>query len=106
MKKPEHYELKKWLCKRSIIGIIVHYYQTGTDTSDTDWEIKTPSGSKRIQKDIAQKILIYEPDWIRLMKVRPDIEAEVEAYEAFAKKEAKELAEYNRLKAKFDKTDE
>lgn len=103
MIKPIDYELKKWLCDNIIIGCKVHYYQTGTDTSDTDWEIFTKEGgAKRLKRDMIMHLIRFSPDWIRLFAVEDCILREVEAYRNFAKREAKDLAEYNRLKKKFE----
>ena len=102
MRLPENYGVKKWLCENTIIGVKVHYYQTGTDTSETDWEVFPSEGkSQRWRAGTVRGYVQFEPDWVRLFKVLPSVRKEVEEWQAFEKKEKRDLAEYKRLKAKF-----
>jgi hypothetical protein len=102
MKKPQDFKIKEWLCDHSIKGLIVHYYQTGTDTSDTDWELIPRSGEpKRFKADKVKDLVNLRPDWVRVMNVTDRVQREVKDYREFAEREAADIAEYERLKAKF-----
>jgi len=103
MKKPGQYELKKWLYNNTIVGLKLHYYQTGTDTAATDWEMTPKEGRKKRVKSHSVKGLVdIRPDWIRVLQLEPRYVKEMEEYAAFAKKEAKDLALYEKLKKKFE----
>lgn len=103
MKKPTQYDLKNWIYEKGVSGVIVHYYQTGTDTADTDWELISLQGEKkRIKKSSVIGLLQFCPDWTRLMTLRKEFETEVIEYKNFITKEAKEFEEYKRLKNKFE----
>jgi len=103
MKKPQDFELKEWLCDHKTKGLVVHYYQTGTDTADTDWELIPREGkSKRVKDHKVKDLVTLRPDWVRVMTVTDRVRREVEEYREFAKREAADLAEYERLKKKFD----
>ena len=101
MKKPGQYELKKFLM-RGISGLKLHYYQTGTDTSDTDWEMWDVNGKKkRVRAATVEKLVDIRPDWIRLLRLKDNLAKEVEEWDAFEKANKAELAEFERLKEKF-----
>lgn len=103
MKKPQDFDLKEWLCDHQIKGLIVHYYQTGTDTADTDWELIPSEGkSKRVKDHNVKDLVTLRPDWVRVMTVTDRVQREVKEYREFAEREAAGLAEYERLKKKFD----
>lgn len=103
MKEPHHYELKKWLCKNTIVGLKVHHYSTGIDTSDTDWELIPQTGNPlRVKEIVVRPLVTLRPDWVRVLQINAEVRREVEEYEKFAKKEARDLSEYRRLKAKFE----
>ena len=104
MKEPEDIELKQWLCDKAIKGLIVHHYQTGTDTSDTDWELIPYEGKpKRVVADKVKRLVSVDPDWAHVMRVHDRVRSEVDEWNAFVKKEAADLAAYKRLKQKFEK---
>jgi len=102
MVKPEKYSLKKWLTENIVVGLRVYYYQTGTDTSDTDWELTPAEGAKKRMKSHSVIDLVdLRPDWVRVLQVKSFVIKEVDDYKKFEKKEKKDLAEFERLKAKF-----
>jgi hypothetical protein len=102
MKKPTDYELKKWLCDNFITGLKIHHYQTGTDTASTDWELIPSTGkSKRLRDHTIQKLVNVRPDYNSVLQPLDSIVKEIEEWKKFAKTEAKELSEYERLKKKF-----
>ena len=101
MKKPEDFELKEWLC-RGIVSLRIHYYPTGTDTSDTDWEMEDSNGDKkRVKGRSVVDLVDVRPDWAYVLRAKVHVRSEVEEWEKFAKKEAKDLREYKRLQDKF-----
>ena len=101
MKKPEQYELKKFIM-RGISGLKLHYYQTGTESSATDWELFTEDGkTKRVRAEKVGKLVEVRPDWIRILRLKPHLTAEVLKWEIFEKEHKAELAEFERLKEKF-----
>jgi len=103
IKKPAQYELKKWLCENWVVGLRLHYYATGTDTSDTDWELTPSEGKpKRVKAHAVCGLVDIRPDWVRVLQVKDSVQREIKEYDAFAKKEARDLSEYERLKRKFD----
>lgn len=103
MKKPANYEFKKWLCDNTIVGLRLHYYPVGVDTADTDWELTTSSGTtKRVNQNTVQGLVRLDPDWVRVLRATDKVKREVDEYTAFAKKEAKDLATYERLRKKFE----
>lgn len=106
MKEPQYLEFKKWLVKNAIVGLTLHRaanYQTGTDTSDTDWELTAADGSKkRVKSHTVCTLVTLNPDWYRVLHPKPSVVKEVEEYSAFARKESRDLSEYKRLKAKFE----
>ena len=103
MKKPARYELKKWLSENAVCGLKLHYYQTGTDTATTDWELIPVDGkSKRVRSDSVKDLITISPDWYRVLRLSERYIKEVEEYSVFEKKEHKDLTEYKRLKKKFE----
>lgn len=103
MNCPDRYELKKWLCKNGIKGLILHYYQTGTETSQTDWELIPLEGkSRRVPAESVRGLVELRPDWVRILSPHSKVIKEIEEYDKFAKANAAELATYKRLKAKFE----
>jgi cytochrome c biogenesis protein ResB len=102
LKQPQHFEFKKWLCNNIIIGLKIHYFQTGTDTSATEWELIPADGkSKRVTPSTVESLVTLRPDWVRVLQVKDSVRSEVAEHEKFAKKEANDLSEFDRLKAKF-----
>ena len=102
MKQPEHYELKQWLASNTITGLRLYYYQTGTDTADTDWELTTKEGETlRVLASTVEPLVRVSPNWVRVLYIDGVYAREVEKYQDFAKREAKDLKEFARLKEKF-----
>lgn len=102
MKMPQDYGVKKRLCEGIIIGVKVHYYATGTDTAETDWEVFFAEGKpQRWRAGTVKGLVRFAPDWVRLFEVLPQVRTEVEEWQKFEKKEKRDLAEFERLKKKF-----
>ncbi len=102
MKKPKNYDLKKDLCQDAIVGLKVYYYQTGTDTADTDLEVEFWNGKKI--RDKASKIrplIQFDISWGSIASVNHQTKKEVRGWKEYAAKESDEIKEYERLKKKF-----
>jgi hypothetical protein len=107
MKKPENFELKKWLCENTIIGLTMSQSMTSEDTWDTYWLLKAGNGAiKRIKDTTIEQLVIVKPDWVAVMRVRPAVLKEVEEWKKFAAKESFDLKEFERLKIKFGEKNE
>lgn len=103
MKRPQHFEFKQWLCRNTIVGLRIHYIQTGTDTARTEWELIPMAGtSKKVSPEVVAPLVELKPDWVRVLQVKQHVLIEFKEYEEFTKKEAADLAEYERLKKKFE----
>lgn len=103
MKKPKHYETKKWLCKNTIIGIEVNYHQTGTDTAETFWTLTTYSGEqKEFRAPLISKFINIDPLHSSIAGIDKSFSDEIKEYDKFVKENDAELKEYERLKAKFE----
>lgn len=102
MNKPFKYDLKNWLYGRIICSLEIHYFQTGTDTSATDWEITDRDGnSRRLKSSTIAPLVDIGPDWVAVLRLKENFIEEVERWDAYAKKEDKDLKEFERLKKKF-----
>jgi len=102
MKKPQDYELKKWLSENILIGLELNYYQTGTDTSDTDWIIKSKNnGERTVRSGKVEQLVTVRVDWVRVIRATDAVQNEVKEWDAFSEKEAKDIEEYERLKEKL-----
>lgn len=102
MKEPEYYELKKWLDDRHICTLTLDYYPTGVDTAETDWVLTSTDGqSRRIGSNVANALLEVRTDHISVVRLKGKYVKEVEEWAKYVKKEARDLAEYERLKKKF-----
>lgn len=103
MNKPKHYELKKWLCENTVKGLVIHRRIVNNDESETYWElIPTEGKSKKVKDNPVSSMVQLRPDWVRVLSVLGSIKREVDEYKQFSKFEAKDLAEYERLKKKFN----
>lgn len=87
----------------SIRGIIVDYQQTGTDTADTFCEI-LGDGKKKVTGlwRTYSPFLDVRVDWASVARVSDKYRKEVEEWRKFEKAYSAELAEYQRLKEKFE----
>lgn len=101
MKKPENLEIKKWLCKNCVIGIKLHKRFIGIESSKTEYQLFSEKSEITASDWTIKRLVDFNPDCSRLLSVRREVLDEVKKWEAFAKEEAKDLAEYERLKAKF-----
>jgi hypothetical protein len=81
----------------------VIYYQTGTDTSDTDVELTTAEGKKvRWKQATFNQVADLRMDHFRVCEPKRGVRERVEAREKYERSNAAELATYRRLKAKYE----
>lgn len=87
----------------TIRGIVVDYRQTGTDTAETYCEI-LGSGKGKVSGiwSTYSPFLDVCVDWSSVARVKYRHRKDYEEWIKFEKANATELAEYNRLKAKFE----
>lgn len=103
MNKPNKNLIK--LCELGYITEIkVSYRQTGTDTAETFVKITGSGGKVEGLWTTWNPYLRLRIDYNTIAEVVPHMQAEVEAWKDFEKKNAAELATYNRLKKKFETT--
>ena len=92
----------RWICSHRVIGVSIEYVQTGTDTAETYLTLTPESGNKvRWLDRTFSKVATLELDHYRLVKPKYGVREEVEAWDKYEKANAAELAEYERLRAKY-----
>lgn len=102
MKKPED-DLMRLAELGSIRGIIIDYRQTGTDTADTYCEL-LGDGKKKVCGlwRTYRGYLDVSVGHCSAARIQPHLRKQIDDWRRFEKENAKELAEYERLKSKFD----
>ena len=101
MKKPDENLIR--LCELGCIEkVSIEYLQTGTDTADT--YVTFENGKKKLRGLLSTYAmwLDFRPTHRAVWDVPRRFVDEVIAWKEFEKNNAKELAEYKRLKAKFE----
>lgn len=93
------------LCEIGFIkGLSVEYKQTGTETSETYVTITGSNGEiKGLLWSIYKPFLDVNVGYNYVARVHSHMRDSVDQWKRFVKKNARELAEYKRLKAKFEK---
>lgn len=92
------------LCEIGIIEkLAIEYRQTGTDTADTYIIITGSEGEVSGLWHIYKPFLDIGIGHNYVARIHLHMENSVDQWKKFVKKNAKELAEYKRLKAKFEK---
>ena len=103
--------IEEWLCSVNVGGLIVESRMTGCDTSETFWKLiptdafGNTDGCAKPEKfpDSSLRNLVdLRPDHCSVLRPRREIVAKVEAWKKFEKSESRDLAEYNRLRLKFE----
>lgn len=100
MKKP--IDLALWLYGADVTSVDVEYLQTGTDTADTFVTIRNSKGEKRLRWNTLAELVEVGMDHRSIMRLRESVARECVEWRDFAKRNQHELAEYERLKAKFE----
>lgn len=86
-----------------IRGIIIDYKQTGNDTAETFCEILGYENRKVCGLwRTYSSYLDVKVDWSSIARIQPQFAKQASDWEAFELANQTELAEYNRLKAKFE----
>lgn len=82
-------------------GLHIEQRQTGTDTADTFVKITGSNGKAEGRWYTYREFLELVPDHNSVCHVKEKYRRQVEDWSAFEKQNAKELAEYRRLKEKY-----
>lgn len=96
-------EQERWIVKHRVDTVKVEYRQTGTDTAET--YVTLIAGKEKVTwldknfNKVAQLQLGYNT----VVSPRYGVRERVEARDKWEKANARELAEFKRLKAKFEK---
>jgi len=103
MKKPN--EIIMWLNSIFYIkSISIESEQTGVDTSKTSWVIEGANGEVKSFVDVdCRDYIIIKPNSRSLAELRMGYKKQAEDWIEFELKNKEELAEYERLKEKFEK---
>jgi hypothetical protein len=99
-----------WLFKHGgeIVGVRVDYVMTSVDTSKTIWHLELSDGHKEtVDQDALAGIVQFYPHYDvpshrAIAVLKRELRAQCEAREKWEKANARELAEYKRLKAKYE----
>ncbi len=96
---------ERWVCENRIVGISVDYVQIGTDTSAT-YVALTPDTGKPVRwlDSTFRKVARIELSHASIVSPAYGVAEAVKARKEYEKKNARELADYRRLKAKFEGT--
>lgn len=93
---------ERWIARHQVEAIRVEYRQTGADTAETYVHLTSKSGGKVCWLDSSfRSVATLELSWATCVRAHPGIREAVEAREEWEKRNRRELAEYERLKAKF-----
>ena len=101
MKKPNE-ALFKLAVLGWIQGLFIEQRQTGTDTVDTFCKITGDNGKTGGLWRTYERYLDVRVGHNYIAKLKQQYRKELVEWEAFEKQNREELAEYERLKAKFD----
>ena len=103
MKRPQDWELKTWLYEHHVKGVVLHHVIGGIDGDYIEWElIPSVGASKRVRDYKIRTLVVLAPIASRILTPTDAVKREVATYSVYMHKEAKELAEYERLKRKFE----
>lgn len=105
-------ERVRWLFKHGaeIVGLRVDYVMTGVDTSKTIWHVELSDGHKETvgQHALADILSFYPhrdvPSHRAIAVLKRELQEQCAAREKWEKSNQRELAEFKRLKAKFEGT--
>jgi hypothetical protein len=103
MDMPKEYELCKWINERYISGLEIIYDYSDYDQCISYWILKDNEGkTKKVIDKSIQNLVDISPEYNSILRLKDDIPLKLENYGKFIKKNARELSEYKRLKAKFE----
>lgn len=103
MTPPDMTAEERWIVENIVTAIRVEYRMTSADTADTYVHLTGWEGQKACWRDTTfAKVARLRLDYNSCAEPLPGIREKVEARKAWERKNARELAEYRRLKAKFE----
>jgi hypothetical protein len=96
-------EQERWIVHNRVQSIRVEYRQTGTDTAETYLHLKTADGKGVCWCEATfRKVARLEIGTATCVEPAFGVRERVKAREEWEKANARELADYKRLKAKFE----
>lgn len=101
MKKPDS-AIEQLVKIGRIHGIDLWQVQTGTDTADTKCKIRGGAGKLEGWWKDYEQFLDVRPFWDGIAEIKREHRRAWDDWKAFEKANKAELAEYERLKAKFE----
>lgn len=100
---PDVSEQERWICHNHVESVRAEYRQTGTDTAESYVHLKPVTGKAVCWLESTfRKVARLEFGTGTVAQPGYGVCERVKAREAWEKSNAKELAEYKRLKAKFE----
>lgn len=98
---------ERWIVENAVVAVRAEYRQTGTDTAETYLHL-TPSEGKAVcwLDSTFRKVARLEIGTYTVAAPNYGLREKVEARDKWEKANARELADYRRLKAKFDGGDD
>lgn len=94
-------EQERWIVNHHVDTVKVEYRQTGADTAETFVILIAGKAKATWTADTFRKVARLNLSYNTAVEPNYGVRERVEAREAWEKANAKELAEYERLKAKF-----
>lgn len=98
-------EQERWIVKHQVDTVKVEHRQTGADTAET--YVTLIAGKEKVtwRDHVFKKVARLDLSWATVASPNYGVAERVAAREAWERDNAKELAEYERLKAKFEAGD-
>lgn len=95
---------ERWIVRNRVSAIRVEYRQTGTDTAETYVQLTPWDGGKPVcwLDSTFRKVATLKLSHASIAEPAYGVRERVEAREKWEAKNARELADYKRLKAKFE----
>lgn len=95
---------ERWIVHNRVDSVRVEYRQTGTDTAETYVHLTAGDRTVCWRDTTFKKVARLELSWATLVEPVYGLREKVEARDKWEKANAKELAEYQRLKLKYGAT--
>lgn len=94
---------ERWIAHHCVESIRAEYRATGTDTAETYVHLRARDGDTAVWKDTTFARVADLKIWCgSVAEAKREVRLRVEESEKFEKAHARELADYARLKAKFE----
>lgn len=93
---------ERWIVRHRVDAIRVEHRQTGADTAETYVHLSAGKVTVCWEDTDFRKVARLDLSWATVVSPNYGVAERVEAREKWEKANARELAEYKRLKAKFE----